>query len=208
MGAGVVGVTVVVGLTGNMAAGKSTVAEAWRRAGAPVVSADELARQAVEPGSPGLARVAHLLGPGAVGPDGAMDRAAVRRMVFGDDGLRRGLEAIVHPEVKRLRDEWTARQRGAGRGVAVWEIPLLFEAGIEADADVVVLVDAPREVRRRRAMETRGLSAEEVDAMMAAQMPAEGKRRRADFVIENGGTREELAERAREVLARIRSGGA
>lgn len=197
---------IVVGLTGNMAAGKSAVARLWRRAGVPVVSADELAREAVKPGSPGLARVAALLGPEALDADGAMDRAAVRRIVFGDDGLRRGLEAIIHPEVRRLRDEWTAAQRAARQEMVVWEIPLLFEAGIARDVDVVVLVDAPPEVRRRRAMETRGLSAEEVDAMMAAQMSADLKRQRADLVIENGGAREQLAERAAEVLARIRSG--
>ena len=130
---------IVVGLTGNMAAGKSAVAGLWRRAGVPVISADELARRAVKPGSKGLARVEALLGPGAVGADGTMDRAAVRRIVFGDDGLRRGLEAIIHPEVGRLRDEWTEEQRGAGQGVVVWEIPLLFEAGIEGDVDVVSL---------------------------------------------------------------------
>lgn len=197
---------IVVGLTGNMAAGKSAVARLWRRAGVPVVSADELAREAVKQGSPGLTRVAALLGPEALDADGAMDRAAVRRIVFGDDGLRRGLEAIIHPEVRRLRDEWTAAQRAARQEMVVWEIPLLFEAGIARDVDVVVLVDAPPEVRRRRAMETRGLSAEEVDAMMAAQMSADLKRQRADLVIENGGAREQLAERAAEVLARIRSG--
>jgi len=201
-----VGVMIVVGLTGNMAAGKSAVAGLWRRAGVPVVSADELAREAVKPGSPGLARVAALLGPEALDAEGAMDRAAVRRIVFGDDGLRRGLEAFIHPEVRRLRDEWTAGQRAAREGVVVWEIPLLFEAGIARDVDVVVLVDAPPEVRRRRAMESRGLTAEEVDAMMAAQMSADLKRQRADFVIENGGAREQLAERAAEVLARIRAG--
>lgn len=197
---------IVVGLTGNMAAGKSAVAGLWRRAGVPVVSADELARETVKQGSPGLTRVAALLGPEALDADGAMDRAAVRRIVFGDDGLRRGLEAIIHPEVRRLRDEWTAAQRAARQGMVVWEIPLLFEAEIAGDVDVVVLVDAPPEVRRRRAMEKRGLTAEEVDAMMAAQMSADLKRQRADFVIENGGAREQLAERAAEVLARIRSG--
>ena len=196
----------IVGLTGNVAAGKSAVAGLWRRAGVPVVSADELAREAVQPGSPGLVLVESLLGPEALDADGAMDRAAVRRIVFGDDGLRQGLETIIHPEVRRLRDEWTAAQRAAQQGMVVWEIPLLFEAGIAGDVDVVVLVDAPPEVRRRRAMETRGLNADEVDAMMEAQMSADLKRQRADFVIENAGTREDLAERAAEVLARIRSG--
>ena len=199
---------IVVGLTGNMAAGKSAVAELWREAGVPVVSADELARDAVKPGSPGLARVAALLGPEVVAADGSMDRAAVRRIVFENDGARRGLEAILHPEVRRLRDEWTEVRRAAGAGVVVWEIPLLFEVGMAETVDVVVLVDAPEDVRRRRAMETRGLGAAEVDAMMAAQMPADGKRGRAHFVIDNVGTRDELAARAAEVLARIRPGAA
>lgn len=208
MGTWVVGVMIIVGLTGSMAAGKSAVAALWRQAGVPVISADELARQAVKPASRALARVEALLGPGVIGEDGSMDRAAVRRIVFADGAKRRGLEAIIHPEVRRLRDGWTAEQRAAGQGVVVWEIPLLFEAGIEGDVDVAVLVDAPAEVRRRRAMETRGLSAKEVDAMMGAQMPAECKRKHVHFVIENGGTREDLAVRADEVLARIRSGTA
>lgn len=199
---------IVVGLTGNMAAGKSAVAELWRRAGVPVVSADELAREAVKPGSRGLLQVEALLGPGAVSADGSMDRAAVRQIVFADDRLRRGLEAIVHPEVRRLRDEWTREQHAAGAGVVVWEIPLLFETGTEEEVDVVVLVDAPPEIRRGRAMETRGLSEEEANAMMGAQMSAGRKREGARFVIENSGTRDELAARAAEVLARIRSGKA
>lgn len=197
----------VVGLTGNLAAGKSAVAELWRRAGVPVVSADELAREAVAPGSEGLARAEELLGPGVVGADGWLDRAAVRRIVFRDREARRGLEAIIHPEVRRLRDAWTAEQRGGGAEVVVWEIPLLFETGMEREVDVVVLVDAPEEVRRRRAIETRGLSGEEVDGMMRAQMAVAGKRAGADFVIDNGGTREDLAARATELLARIRLGG-
>ena len=206
MACGVVGVT-VVGLTGNLAAGKSAVAELWRRAGVPVASADELVREAVAPGSEGLVRVAQLLGPGVVGADGSLDRAAVRRIVFRDAEARGGLEAIVHPEVRRLRDAWTAEQRGTGAEVVVWEIPLLFETGMEREVDVVVLVDAPEKVRRRRAIETRGLSGEEVDGMMRAQMAVAGKRAGADFVIDNGGTREDLAARAAEVLARIRRGG-
>lgn len=197
---------IVVGLTGNMAAGKSAVAGLWRRAGVPVVSADELAREAVAPGSDGLARVEGLLGPGVVGADGSLDRAAVRRIVFRDREARRGLEAIVHPEVRRLRDAWTGERRREGAEVVVWEIPLLFETGMEREVDVVVLVDAPEEVRRRRAIETRGLSGEEVDGMMRAQMAVAGKRAGADFVIDNGGTMEELASRAAEVLARIRRG--
>ncbi len=197
----------IVGLTGNVAAGKSAVARSWREAGVPVVSADQLARTAVEPGTEPLARIEELFGPGVIQADGALDRAAVRRIVFRDQDALRHLEAIVHPAVRRLRDEWTRRQRDAGAGMVVWEIPLLFETGIEGEADVVVVVDAPEEVRRRRVVETRGIDEGEAVAIMEAQMPAEEKRRRADVVIENAGTREELEGRAAEVLRSLRGPG-
>jgi len=194
----------IAGLTGNVAAGKSAVAELWRRAGVPVLSADALAREAVEPGTEALARIAELFGPGVLRADGTLDRAAVRRIVFRDDGARRRLEAIVHPEVKRLRDEWTGRRRDAGAQLVVWEIPLLFETGAEDEVDVVVVVDAPEDVRRRRIVETRGLGDEEAEAIMEAQLPAAVKRRMADCVVDNGGTRRELAERATEVLRALK----
>lgn len=197
----------MVGLTGNVAAGKSAVAELWRGAGVPVVSADELARAAVAPGTGALAGIAELFGPGVIREDGMLDRAAVRRIVFRDEEALRALEAIVHPEVRRLRDEWTVEQREAGAEVVVWEIPLLFETGIEGEADVVVVVDAPPEVRLRRIVETRGLGEDEAEAVMAAQMAAGEKRRRADVVVENAGGREELAVRAAEVLGVLRGWG-
>ena len=190
----------VVGLTGNVAAGKSAVAELWRDAGVPVLSADELAREVVAPGTPALARVAEVFGPEVMGAGGTLDRAAVRRIVFGDEEARRRLEAIVHPGVGRLRDAWTRRRRENGAELVVWEIPLLFETGMQDEVDVVVVVDAPPAVRRRRIVETRGLGDEEAAAVMEAQLPAEGKRRRADFVVDNQGTRAELAERAAGVL--------
>ena len=197
----------VVGLTGNVAAGKSAVAELWRGAGVPVVSADELARAAVAPGTEALAGIAELFGPGVIRDDGMLDRAAVRGIVFRDEEALRALEAIVHPEVRRLRDEWTTEQREAGAEVVVWEIPLLFETGIEGEVDVVVVVDAPAGVRRRRIVETRGLTEAEAEAVMGAQLAAGEKRRRADVVVENAGTREELAARAAEVLGVLRGRG-
>ena len=193
----------IVGLTGNVAAGKSAVAELWRRAGVPVLSADQLARTAVEPGTEALARIAGLFGPGVMRADGTLDRAAVRRIVFRDERARCRLEAIVHPEVRRLRDEWTGRQRDGGAGVVLWEIPLLFETGMQGEVDVVVVVDAPAAVRWRRIVETRGLNDEEALAVMEAQLPAGEKRRRADFVVDNAGTLGELAERAAEVLGAL-----
>ena len=195
----------IVGLTGNVAAGKSAVAELWRRAGVPVVSADQLARVAVEPGSAALARIEDLFGAGVIQADGSLDRAAVRRVVFRDAEALRSLERIVHPEVRRLRDEWTRGQLAAGVELVVWEIPLLFETGLEDEVDVVVVVDAPADVRRRRIMESRELTEEETVAVMEAQHPAEEKRRLADVVVRNAGTHEELAVRAADVLRAIRS---
>ena len=197
----------VVGLTGNVAAGKSAVAELWREAGVPVVSADELARAAVAPGTEALAGIAELFGPGVIREDGMLDRAAVRAIVFRDEEALRALEAIVHPEVRRLRDEWTARQRKAGAEVVVWEIPLLFETGTEREVDMVVVVDAPAGVRLRRIVETRGLGEDEAAAVMEAQLAAGEKLRRADVVVENAGGREELAARAGEVLGVLRGWG-
>jgi len=197
----------IVGLTGSVAAGKSAVADLWREAGVRVVSADRLARTAVEPGTEALARIGELFGPGVIQADGALDRGAVRRIVFRDEDALRHLEGIVHPEVRRLRDEWTRGQREDGAELVVWEIPLLFETGTDGEVDVVVVVDAPAEVRRRRIVETRGIGDEEAVAIMAAQMAAEEKRRRADVVVENGGTREELVGRAAEVLRELRAWG-
>lgn len=199
---------VIVGLTGNVAAGKSAVAELWREAGVPVASADRLARAAVEPGTPALARIEELFGPGVVRGDGTLDRAAVRRIVFRDEDALRELEAVVHPEVRRLLDGWTRRRREEGAGLVVWEVPLLFETGMEDEVDVAVVVDAPAGVRRRRMAEARGIGDEEAAAVMEAQMPAEEKLRRADVVVENVGTREELAQRAGEVLRQLKAWGA
>lgn len=198
----------IVGLTGNVAAGKTAVAELWREAGVPVVSADRLARTAVEPGTRALARIGELFGPGVIRADGALDRGAVRRIVFRDEDALRHLEAIVHPEVRRLRDEWTRRQQEAGAEMIVWDIPLLFETGMEREVDVVVVVDAPAGERRRRIVEARGIEEDVALAIMEAQMDAEEKRGRADVVVENGGTREELAVRAAAVLRELRATGA
>lgn len=190
----------IVGLTGNVGAGKSTVAEQWRQAGVPVASADEFARQATAPGSPALARIAKLFGPSILGSDGGLDRDAARRLVFPDDDARRKLEEVVHPSVRRLRDEWTEVQRAADARLVAWEVPLLFETGMESEVDMVVLVDAPVSLRRKRIMETRGLDASIAEQMIASQDPAENKRDRADYVVENGGALAELAERAAGVL--------
>lgn len=182
----------VVGLTGNIAAGKSAVADRLSALGAAIVDADVLARSAVAPDTRAFARLVERFGPGIRAADGTLDRAALRRLVFGDDDARLALNAIVHPEVARLRDEAMAVHRARGTRIVVCDIPLLFEVGLERSVDRIILVDAPVALRRERLVRDRGLSAAEADAMIAAQMPAELKRGRADFVIDNAGTRSAL----------------
>lgn len=191
-----------VGLTGNIASGKSTVARTWASLGAPVVDADELARRAVAPGTPGLERVRDAFG-GDVITDGALNRPALRRIVFADPAARARLEGIVHPEVARLRAEEESRLAAAGAQLVVHDIPLIFEVGLEDAFDVIVVVDATAEVRAGRLAADRGLSADEIRGIMAAQMDPRGKRRRADVLIENEGTIEDLRTEAGRVWRRL-----
>lgn len=191
---------VVIGLTGNVASGKSTVAELWRSWGTPVVSADLLARRTVEVGTPGLDEVRSAFGAGVLKEDGSLDRDAMRRLVFQDDGARRRLEEIIHPRVRDLRDAWTAERRAWGVPWVSWEIPLLFETGAHREVDAVVLVDAPEAERLRRMTEYRGLEREEAEAVMRAQGTAQRKRRLADEVVDNDGSLDDLRRRARAAL--------
>jgi len=187
-----------VALTGNIASGKSAVARVWERLGAAVVDADRLARAAVQPGTPGHGAVVRRFGPGVLEPDGRIDRAALRRLAFGDESARRDLERILHPEIGRLRAAEDERLERAGTALVAHVIPLLFEVGLETEYDDIVLVDAPEAVRLRRLVELRGLGEAEAKAMVEAQMPASSKRARATLLIENTGTLKELERAAGE----------
>ena len=193
-----------VALTGNIASGKSTVARVWRGMGARVVEADDLARRAVEPGTQALEAIARRWGPGVLGEDGRLDRAALRQIVFRDADERARLEQIVHPEVKRLRAEEFASAEAAGAPIVVADIPLLFEVGLEREFDLVVVVDAPEAVRLDRLVGDRGLEPGEAWRMIEAQMPSARKRAHAHLVIDNTGTVSELEARAREVWSELR----
>jgi len=193
-----------VGLTGNVGTGKSTVAALWRARGVPVVSADELSRQAVLPGTPGLAAVRAAFGDGVVRADGTLDRARMRALVFADARERERLERILHPIVAAERARWIDERRLAGDSLVVSEVPLLFEKGLEADYDVVVLVDAPESVRLTRLVEQRGMDAAEAARIMSAQMDPSRKRAEADYVIDNAGSPEELVREAERVLVSLR----
>jgi dephospho-CoA kinase len=196
----------VVGLTGGIATGKTTFAEALRARGVPVVDADALARAAVAPGAPALAEIARAFGPGVIGADGGLDRKAMAALVFADPGARRRLEAITHPAVRRAMAEETARLAAAGHPLAFYDTPLLYEVGLEPLLDSVVVVWAPPDVQRARVRARDGLSPAEADARLAAQLPIDDKAARADFVVENAGAPAELGPKADRLLADLRAG--
>jgi dephospho-CoA kinase len=186
-------------LTGNIASGKSTVAELFRRWGATIIDADELAREAQRPGSPVLGAIARRFGPEMLLSSGELDRPRLRARVMADAGERHALNAIVHPEVTRRRDLAIAEARAAGARVVINVIPLLFETLDPAAFDGVILVDAPEPLRLARLMSTRGLTREDALAMIRSQLPAETKRARCEYIIENAGRPEDLERSARRV---------
>jgi dephospho-CoA kinase len=193
-----------VGLTGGIGSGKSTVASMFARRGAVVIDADDLARRATLPGTAGHARVAERFGAEVLTPSGAIDRGRLAQRVFADERERRDLEAIVHPEVARLLAEALEEHRGTDH-IVVYDVPLLFEAGLQSMFDVIVVVSAPERARIERLAAQRGMNADEVRARIAAQSPDAKRERAADVVIRNTGTMSELeaeTDAAWELLTR------
>jgi dephospho-CoA kinase len=179
----------LIGLTGGAGSGKSTVAAMLRELGAEVLDADDAAHAAYEPGSPGFEEVVREFGSGFV-RDGRIDRARLGELVFNDKDARLRLNAIVHPLVREWMAARTAEAAEREVRVVVQEVPLLFENGLERLYSSVVLVYVPESVQLERLVEGRGLSEERAKAMIASQMPIEEKRRRAQHVIDNGGSRQ------------------
>ena len=198
----------IVGLTGSLASGKSTVGALFEKWGAVRIDADELARIAVEPGSDAFLRIRARFGEDVIADDGTLDRSAIRRIVFGDAGARTFLEATVHPEVMRLRSARHEAAIRAGAMLIVDEVPLLFETGLDAFTDVTVVVDAPIAARRERALAARGWTVAEFEAIESSQLDPSRKRGRADHVILNEGSLDELEARARLVWSRLADHGA
>ena len=191
--------TLLVGLTGNIASGKSTVARLFSERGATIIDADVLSRRAVEPGTPAFDRIVERWGADVVAADGLLDRAALRNLVFPDHDELEELNRIVHPEVNRLRDRLISDAVNRGERIVVCDIPLLFEKKMVEEFNRIVLVDAPRPLRLDRLMRERGLDETESLEMIAAQMPAELKRARADYVIDNVGTLTDLEAKVAHV---------
>jgi dephospho-CoA kinase len=171
-----------VALTGGIATGKSYCLRHFAELGVPTVDADRLARQAVQPGSPGLRAVVERFGADVLLADGALDRGALARIVFEDSRERAALEAIVHPEVYRHIREWFANLPAATR-VAIADIPLVFETGHNHDFDAVVVAACTADEQVRRVVARDGLSEHDARARLAAQWPIEEKVKRATHVI-------------------------
>jgi dephospho-CoA kinase len=196
----------LVGLTGGIASGKSTFAEALRNLGVPVIDADRLAREAVRAGSPALAAIVGEFGPGVVGPDRELDRKGMAARVFSDPLARARLEAIVHPAVRTAVAAETARLAAEGHDLAFYDVPLLYESGLDGEVDCVVLVHCPPDLQVSRLRARDGLGHAEAEARLGAQLPIDEKAARADVVVSNEGDIASLQARAGPLLRALRAG--
>jgi dephospho-CoA kinase len=181
----------LVGLTGGIGTGKSTVARMLEKRGAVVFDADALARQAVAPGTPGFDEVVERFGPNVLAPGGGLDREALASIVFADQAARRDLEGIVHPEVRRMFAEGCEEYRDSDR-VVVFSAPLLVETGMHTAFDLLIVVSAPVATQIERLMRDRGMPERDVQARIDAQLPLEAKEEVADVIVHNEGTLEDL----------------
>jgi dephospho-CoA kinase len=193
---------VVVGLTGGIGSGKSTVASMLAERGAVVVDADRLAREAVAVGTPGHRAVAERFGPAVVAGDGSLDRAALAGVVFDDPAALADLNAIVHPPVRAAIASRVAELEG-GASVVVLEIPLLVESGRSYGESQVIVVDCPEDVAVARLVEHRGMDAVDARRRIAAQVSRADRLARADVVIENSGSLDDLRHQVDAVWSRL-----
>ena len=191
------------GLTGGIGSGKSSVARYFRERGLPVIDADQLAREIVAPGSAGLSEVVAAFGPEVLNAAGELDRAALARRVFSDPAQRAALEQITHPRVRALARERFAELAAQGEPLAAYEVPLLFEVGLEQQYRPTVVVSCSAEQQLERAMRRDAQNQSAIRQRIAAQMPLADKARRADYVIDNTGAFEATRADADRVLRAV-----
>lgn len=192
-----------VGLTGGIASGKSTVSTLFRELGASVIDADDLSRQVAEPGQPAFVEIVERFGEAVVDADGRIDRAALGAIVFKDDTARAQLEAMTHPRIVQEALRWFLEIERRGEHIAIFEVPLLFEVGLEGLFEQVVLVAAKEAVQQARVVARDGMTDAEARARLESQMPTDEKVRRAHHVIWNEGTIEDLSEAVRRIHAEL-----
>lgn len=189
----------LIGLTGGIATGKSTVSAMFREAGLPVIDADELAREVVEPGQPALADIAVRF-PGVLTPDGRLDRAKLGARIFSDPAERAALAAITHPRIQALAMERTSALAASGVPVAIYDAALLIENKLHEGMDGVVLVTCPPEVQLARLRSRNGLTEADAKLRIASQMSVDQKRPFATWLIDNGGTLEATRAQVEKVI--------
>jgi dephospho-CoA kinase len=193
----------ILGVTGGIASGKSTVTRMLRELGAAVVSADELAREAVRSGSATLRRLVERFGSGILLADGTLDRKSLAARIFADPQAREALNRITHPAIAALAAERLRELTRRGERLIVYEAPLLFEAGADKRVDAVLVVRLDERLQLGRLMARDGLDEAQARARIAAQMPQGEKVARADYVVDNSGTPEQTARQVRELYTRL-----
>ena len=191
--------TRVLGLTGGVGMGKSTAARQLKKVGLPVVDSDDLAREAVQPGTEGLAEIADEFGEGFLKPDGSLDRDKMASTVFQDQAARKQLELIIHPRVRAVWENRIEQWREQKRPVGVVVIPLLFEVGVQDSFDAVLCVASTASTQRSR-LRGRNWSDDQIAARIAAQMDIAQKMDLADHVLWNEGTPDQLGEQLNGIL--------
>lgn len=196
----------LIGLTGGIASGKSTVARRLYEHGAVHLDADQLARKVVEPGTPALAAIAETFGPEVLRADGSLDRERLGRIVFGDDAARAKLNAIVHPAVRELSGRLIAKAEAENPdAVVVYDVPLLVEANVDHPFDLVVVTDAPKRTQVKRLVEQRGLDPLQAEARVEAQIDREARLKVADVVIDTDGSLGHTMSQADALWSRVTS---
>lgn len=192
----------IIGLTGGIATGKSTVAAFMAEAGLVVIDADQLSREAVQPGSCALERIVAHFGSQVLQADGGLDRRKVAEMIFADQEKRRELEAILHPEIRRLAEERIALARCHGAAVVIYMAPLIIEAGATDRVDEIWVVTVRPEIQVELLMKRNGIGSDEATRIIASQMPLHEKERYGRIVIDNSGPIEETRRHVRELCRR------
>ncbi|MBW2309618.1 MAG: dephospho-CoA kinase [Deltaproteobacteria bacterium] len=195
----------MVGLTGGIGSGKSAVARMFKDEGAYVIDLDELARRVVEPDKPAWRDVVAYFGTGILNPDRTVNRSALAEIVFSDPKSRKALEEVTHPRIFEEQDALLKSIKDKGpRSVVVIEIPLLFELSFQKKFDKIILVYVSRDAQIRRSRERDGISEEEVDQRLGAQIPIDEKRVLSDYVIDNEGSLDNTRDQVRAVMRDLR----
>lgn len=195
-------IPMIIGLTGSIATGKSTVSRMLKQKGYPIVDADEISRLVVEPGSSVLGEIAQTFGEEVLLPDGSLNREKLGNLIFNNEEQRKKLNGIIHPAVRqemiRQKEEWLEK----GANTIIMDIPLLFESKLQSYVDKIIVVSATPAVQKERLIARNGYSAEEADARINSQLPIVEKEKGADAVINNDGTLDETEKQLNEILAK------